>query len=343
MKNKIIKLANALCSAPGVSGREESVAEILTERLSKYGKPETTKLGSVVCCVNDGKPGAPHLLLTAHLDQVGMIVTKVEENGFLRVSAVGGLDRRLLAAQRLTVHTENGDVPAVVASTPPHLQSGEETVPKIEEIIIDTGLCGNEADILSVGDVITFKSGFKTLNENTIASAALDDRIGCTAVLLAAEKLAKQQPNCKISVLFASQEETGCAGSLGDIFNIKPDSAIAVDVSFANGFGIPETKCGKLGGGAMIGIAPILDRKMYKAFLKLAEKNKTVCQTEVMSGRTSTDADSIVTAVGGIRTALLSIPLRNMHTPTELVRISDVETVVKLIAAFAEEAENYVD
>lgn len=343
MKDKIIALAESLCRAPGVSGREESAAGVISEFLSKYASPSVTRLGSVICCVNEGEPDMPHLMLTAHIDQVGMIVTKTEENGFLRVSAVGGLDRRLLAAQRLTVHTAKGAVPAVIASTPPHLQSGEETVPEMEEIIVDTGLCGKEADILSPGDVITFNGEFKVLNENTIVSSALDDRIGCTAVLLAAEELAKKKPACKISVLFTSQEETGCAGSLGDILNVKPDLAIAVDVSFADGFGVPETKCGKLGGGAMIGIAPILDRKLYKALLSLADKMNIACQTEVMNGRTSTDADSIVTAAGGIRTALISIPLRNMHTPTELIRVSDVKTVIKLITAFASEAEKYVD
>ena len=339
---EVLELAQALCTAPGISGREgdraHGAAEVAKELLAPLGKVEVSPLGSVICTVQEGKAGAPHLMLEAHLDQIGMVVTCLEDGGFVRVSNVGGLDRRLLPALPVTIHAKTGDYAAVVASTPPHLSGGEEKPMKMEDLVIDTGFSDEKArELFAPGDPITMDSAFTVLGEERMLSASQDDRIGCVAVIGAAREIARTKPDCRVTVVLASMEEVGGQGAGAAAFALAPDEAIAVDVSFADGFGVPKSHCGKMGGGPMIGIAPALDNAMTARLEALAGEEGIPCQLEAMGGRTSTDADAIFVARGGVRTALISIPLRNMHTSVELVDARDVAMTAQLLAAYAKE------
>ncbi|MEG2054450.1 MAG: M42 family peptidase, partial [Oscillospiraceae bacterium] len=155
----------------------------------------------VVCNYSCGIQNAPKILLTAHLDQIGMIVTNVLKDGFLKVAQVGGVDRRLLPSQRVIVQTGENNINGVVCSTPPHLQEGKETVIKMKDVLIDTGLSGEDANILSVGDTVCFAPCFEVLNNKILAATALDDRIGCVAIMLAAEKIKTDKIPCDVCVL----------------------------------------------------------------------------------------------------------------------------------------------
>ncbi|MEG2088156.1 MAG: M20/M25/M40 family metallo-hydrolase [Angelakisella sp.] len=336
----ITAMTERLTGVVGVAGRESAAAKVAAEYLAPLGEVTVTSLGSVLCTVCRGEPGAPHLLLEAHLDQIGLVVTYLEENGFLRIHTVGGYDRRLLPAAPVTVHADSGDYAGVISSVPPHLAGKDDKPLKIEDFLVDTGFSTEKAkELFAPGNMITLNQRFAQLANGRIATGALDDRIGCVAVIAAAEQLHREGCRCKVTVLLASQEEVGGIGSGTAAYQVKPDMAIAVDVSFAEGFGAPEHRCGKLGEGVMIGIAPVLDNSMTDQLLAFAKKYKLPYQPEAMGGHTGTDADDLVVTANGIRTALLSIPQRNMHTTVETVDMADVMGTAELMVHFAKEVQ----
>lgn len=335
---RIVELAKALTCVAGVAGREHPAVETALPYLRPLGEVSVSPLGSVSCTVCNGETSGPHVLLEAHLDRIGLVVSRLEENGFLRFANVGGFDRRLLPAAPVTVHADSGDFCGVIASVPPHLSDENDAPLKIEELVIDTGFSTAKAkELFRPGDIVTLDSSFLTLAGGRIACAAMDDRIGCVAVLAAAEELKKSEINCRVTVLFSSQEETGGHGARTSAFALHPSEAIAVDVSFGAGFGAPAAKCGKMGDGTMIGIAPVLNRPMTRKLTELAEKFDIPYQVEVMGGGTGTDADVIAIAAGGVKTALLSIPLLNMHTVVETVAVEDVISTARLMVEYVKE------
>ena len=252
-RSEIVRMTRLLCQAPGTSGREDGAAEAAEALLSPLGRVERTPLGSVLCHVCKGEPGAPHLMLEAHLDQIGMVVTRVEKDGFLRVANVGGLDCRLLPASPVTVHARQGRYHGVIASTPPHLSTGKEKPLKMEEILVDTGLSGEKAkELFAPGDPITLDGEFAEMENGLMLSPAQDDRVGCVAVIAAAMMLKDRAPKCRVTVCLSAQEETSGYGAGTAAFALAPDMALLVDVSFGDGFGVKEWECGTMNGGVEI-------------------------------------------------------------------------------------------
>lgn len=343
MKKEEKQLLQALCEAAGVSGDEKNVAAVAEQYLKGFAKSiQLTPLGSLTAEICEGKPHAPHLVLTAHMDQIGFIVTHLAEKGFLYAAAVGGYDGRILAGQRVTVHTAQGDENAVIASTPPHLQQDKETPPETGHVLLDTGYTEAEAKKhFAPGDTVTLNGVYAELLGGRVSAPALDDRSGCAAVLMAAKKLAGNPVECRVSVLLASQEETHGAGALSAMGALHPDLALAVDVSFAKACGAPAHHCGTLSKGPMIGFAPILSKKVSKRLTALAQQLKLPYQVEVMGGTTGTDADQIAASGAGVVTGLVSIPQKYMHTPVEIVDWADIEATAVLLEAFAKEAQDY--
>ena len=333
---RIAAAARKLCEAPGPSGRECAAYAAAKELLSPMGEVKRTPLGSLLCCVNEGKEGAPHLLLEAHLDQIGFIVTRVEE-GFLRFSKIGGIDARWLPATPVVIHAA-GDYPGIITSVPPHLAGdGSDHSIKIENLLIDTGFTAETAaKLFAPGDIVTFAAKPVELQNKRLAGPALDDRIGCAAVIAAAEEIAAEKPDCRVTVLLSSMEEVGGQGAETGGFTSQPDYAIAVDVSFGDGFGCAPEKTSPLGGGTMLGYAPTLNRDFTLKLKKLAEENNIPLQHEPMGGRTGTDADELA-AGRGIKMALLSIPLRSMHTVAETIDPEDAANTARLMALAAKE------
>lgn len=331
-------MARSLCAPAGVSGREAEVFAAAAQELKKYGQVEKTPLGSLLCTVNEGEENAPHLLLEAHLDQIGLVVTRVEEGGFLRFAPVGGIDCRWLPASPVMIHAATGDFPGVITSVPPHLADKDEKEIKAETLLIDTGFSAESAKILfAPGDVAVFDTALLPLQNGRMAGMALDNRAGCVAVLAAAAMVAKEKPRARVSVLLASMEEVGGQGALTGAFAAAPDYAIAVDVSFADGFGIKPEQCGTLGAGPMLGLSPLLGREWGRKLRRTAAENGIPLQNEVMGGRTGTDADDIAITGCGVHCALLSIPLRSMHTMVETVDGADIMNTARLMALAAKE------
>lgn len=331
------ELLTRLCCSIGTPGRESDAVNTASEILQPMGKVEHTALGSIICRLNPWIEGRKVVMLEAHIDQVGLVVSSLSGEGFIRVASCGGIDSRILPGCPFIVHTKKGPVPAVGVSVPPHLQSGDSAgkPQKIEDMLLDTFLSGDQAEkTITPGDIITYDFPPAELVGGLFAAPALDNRAGCASVILSGQILGGKDYGVNVVLLLASMEEVGGQGARTASHSIMPDLSIAVDVTYGMSPGMPENKCFKLGSGAQIGIAPILNRKLTGTLADIAEGMSLPYGYEVMGGNTGTDADQIAVARCGVPTALLSIPLRNMHSPSEIVDMKDVETTAKLMAEF---------
>ena len=330
----LMECLESLCGAAGAGGLEEA-AHTAAECLKAYADDvQMDALGNVTGIRRCGTENAPVILLEAHIDEIGFIVTGVDDQGFVHVSPCGGVDRRTLAAAEVVIWADK-PYPGVFCSTPPHLSSGTEALGDISDMGIDVGMDAKKArQKILPGTRVTFRPDMRTLTDTRVSSKSLDDRAGVASILYCLDQLGDKPLAWDVAVAFAVQEELGCRGSATAAYALKPDRAIAVDVSFALTPHDNPAKCGLLGKGPMIGYAPGLDSGMTRCLDALAEERGIPHQSEVMGGDTGTDADSISGVRDGVPTALLSIPLRYMHTPIEVVDIRDVENVGKLMAEY---------
>lgn len=329
----IDSLLRSLTEAVGVSGHEQAAAKTAMQLLGAYMPAEMDALGSVTG--RKTGPG-PHILLDAHLDQIGMIVTAVDDAGFLRVAPCGSPDPRIMAAATVTVY---GKEPlfGVVATMPPHLAGDDKNKAKdIRDIAIDIGLDKAQATALvSPGDRVELRREYTPLLGTRVSGKSFDDRAGIAVILRCLEKL-KNTP-CNLTVLFSVQEETGGSGAEAAGFAAEAEEALVVDVSFAAAPGIPAEKSAPMGSGAMVGYAPTLDYAMSRTLEDIAARENIPCTAEVMGGRTSTNADSIQPGRAGVKCGLLSVPIRNMHTGAEVLALADIEAAASLMAAYVTE------
>lgn len=329
-----VELLKKLTAPVAVSGAEENITEVLKALLEPYGEVTVDSLNNVYCTFGEGY----HFLLDAHLDEIGFVVKEITKDGFLKVSNVGGVDRRMLLASEVSVWGDK-EYRGVISTLPPHLQKAddEKNAPEMDDIAIDIGMTKEQAEKgISLGDRVTFKRNFTQLAGNQVSSCVLDDRAGIAAILLVVEKL--KDVNAKITVAFSSQEEVGTRGAKVVPYGKNVDEAIAVDVSFGYTPMCDKSNCGEIGKGPMIGISPILDKTISGKLKEVAEKNTIPYQLEVMGGgHTGTNADVITVSERGVRTALISIPEKYMHSPVEVVDTTDIENVANLIAAYIKE------
>lgn len=331
--SELSALLEKLCGAKGVSGAENEAAAVAAELLGKYMPVTVDALGSVTGTSGNG---GVHILLDAHLDQIGLVVTAIDEDGFIKVAKCGGADIRVLAAAEVTVHGKE-KLFGVITSTPPHLSTSDDSgkAKGFDDIAVDIGTDKKAAEkLVSLGDRITFNGEFMHLAGSRVSSPSIDDRAGVAAILRCLEILEDKELNCKLSVMFSVQEETGGSGAQTAAFAADADEAIAVDVSFASAPGVSSEKYASLGGGAMVGYAPSLDYEMSRKLTEIAEKENIPNQCEVMGGKTGTNCDEIQVAGKGVKTALISVPLRNMHTAVEVCDLEDIESTARLMAEY---------
>ena len=325
IKNTLFSLSGA-CNAFYV--REAS--DIAFDILSKYAKT-IKKSGLTVIGEIKGESDYT-IMLDAHIDEVGFVVTNVDDNGFLTVNKAGGIDIRALAAKTVTIHGKE-KIKGVFCSTPPHLSSGKTEYDDISKIKIDTMFGKKAKELISVGDVVTYSTVPFDLGDK-VAGKSFDNRAGVVCLLELAERLSCKKLPCNVVFSLCDSEEIGCRGSRTATFSVNPDEAIAIDVSFGDGPNISPDECGEVGSGAMVGISPVLDKRISNKFINLAKQNKIPYQCEVMGGKTSTDSDVISITREGVKTGLLSIPLRNMHTDVEVLDIADIKSVCDILEAY---------
>lgn len=327
------KLCFELADKVGTSGDEKEAAAFAQEKLNKFMQTDIDILGSVTGTFGNGKT---HILLDAHIDQIGLVVRGVDDKGFILVDRVGGPDERVLVGAEVYVHSKE-KLFGVICSTPPHLLSEDDKKSgiKIKNLAVDVGLSKEKVlDIVDIGDRITLRNNQFTLLNDNIVSGAFDDRCSMAVILRALEMVEGKINNLKITVLFSSMEETGGSGAKTGSFSAMPDYAIAVDVGFGDDPYTDKTTTIELGKGPSIGISPTLDRAFTKELISICKDKNIPYQHDVMGGRTGTNADSINNTGKGVRTALLSVPLRYMHTGVEVININDIENSAKLIAGY---------
>lgn len=328
-----------LAGERGPSGFERPVAQAAQELLSPLvDETWLDRMGNLIGVRRCGRTGAKKLLLDAHLDEIGLMVTGHAE-GFLRFAAIGGVDPRMLPDREVTVLT-HPPLPGVVACLPPHVLTREEedkAIP-VDKLCIDVGLTQEEAQRrVPVGVPITYRGGCFPLGKKRICGKSLDDRACFAALLLCAQYLKDKPADVDVYFMGSTREEVSGAGASCGAFAIHPDYCVAVDVTHGRTPDLrdPEGRAFRLGGGPVIGVGPNMARWMTRRFQEKAKALDMPCQLEVMAGDTGTNAWGMQICREGIATAILSLPLRYMHTPVEVVDKTDLEQVGRLLHAFA--------
>ena len=325
-----------LCAIGAPSGFEGPAAQAAQELLKPLmDEVWTDRLGNVIGVRRCGKPGAKKLLLDAHLDEVGLTVTGIE-NGFLRFAAIG-VDLRMLPDREVTVLTEPPML-GVVACLPPHVLSAEERekAPKLEELFIDVGLSQQEAERrVPLGTPVVYRANFLRLGERQLCGKAMDDRSCFAALLRAAELLQGRELDVDLYVLGSTREEVGGMGAKVVTQALAPDFCVAVDVTHGRTPDSPKDEAFVLGGGPAVGIGPNMTRWMTRRMLDKAEQEGIAVQKEIMERSSGTNGWGMQICNEGVATAVLSIPLKYMHTPVETLERSDIEDTARLLAAFA--------
>lgn len=330
----MIATLEALCLASGPSGREGPVADLALDLMRPLlDEVWTDRFGNAVGLRRCGKPNAKRVVLDAHLDEVGLLIIGAED-GFLRFRSVGGIDPRMLPDREITLLTDPPSF-GLVAVLPPHVQQpgdGDKSLP-LSDLYIDAGLTQEEGEKL-IGTFAVPRGSFRALGDRAVSAKALDDRAGFAALLRTTELLQGEALDVDLYLLGSSREETNGSGALVGAFALEPDCFVAVDVTHARTPDGPKDETFPAGKGPAIGIGPNIARWMSDRFQAKAEALDLSWSAEVMAGNTGTNAWRVQTAREGIATAVLSLPLKYMHSPVETLDLGDLEDTAALLAAF---------
>lgn len=335
------ELLMALTNAVGPSGREDRAAQILIDFFTTgEGRPwitalERDRLGNIILRKEGSSPQPPRLMLAAHLDEIGLIVTSFEE-GFLRFSPIGGVDQRVLPGQEVIVHGRE-DLPGVIGAKPPHLQQPDESkkAVKIEDMVIDLGLAADRmAALVHVGDPVTIKRDCCALRNNFYAGKAMDDRASVVALVECLRRLKDFRHEAEVLAVITVQEELGVRGALVSAYGLNPDLGIAVDVTHGEMPGLADYEGFKLGQGPAIVTGPPVHPLIFEKLKTAAEAGKVKYQVEAEVTPRGTDAYAIQIAQAGVASGLVSIPLRYMHTSVETLALDDLKETGRLLAEF---------
>jgi putative aminopeptidase FrvX len=345
-------LLHDLLTTAGPSGYERAAAEVWRGAARGFtARVSGDVVGSSVALV-DGTANGPRLAVVGHIDEIGLVVTHVDDQGMLWFTNVGGWDPVILVGQRVEVQTAGGAIAGVVGKKPIHLLKPDERekAPKLTDLHIDIGAKdGDEArGLVRIGDVAVIAGEPVELPNGRVASRALDNRLGCYIALEAARRVAAAggAPG-EVAAVAVAQEETTFGGATTTAFSLEPQVAIVVDVTHATDApGIDAKEQGKheLGSGAVIARGPVLHPRVFELLLETAEAEGIPHTIESHMGRgTFTDADAIHLSRSGVATGGVFIPLRYMHSPVEMTQLDDVEACIALIAAFAQRLTADVD
>ena len=340
MRKASYEFLRKLLSTPGPSGNEEAAASVWRTEAEKFAEVRGDRMGNSFATLNGG--GTPKVMLSGHIDEIGLMITHINDEGLLRFQGVGGWDPQVLVGQRVLIQTRNGEVPGVIGKKAIHLMESEERkkVSEIKNLWIDIGAKdGDEAkERVRVGDVGVIDQELLELPNERIASRSLDNRMGAFVVLEALRLLSEENGlDAEVVAVASVQEEIGLYGARGAAFGLDPDAAIAVDVTHATDTpGVSKNEHGDhaLGSGPVITRATNLSPIITDGLIAAAEEEGIAYTLEADSRFTSTDADAIQFTRAGIATGLVSIPNRYMHSPNEIVALEDLENCARLIAAY---------
>ena len=322
-----------LCTCTAPSGFEGPAAAVAAELLRPLvDEVSIDRMGNVLGVRRSKTPNAPKLLLDAHLDEIGLIVTGVED-GFLRFRSIGGVDPRMLPGRELVVLT---DPPLRGLVACPAGGDENKSVP-LNELYVDVGLSQEEAErAVPVGTPMVYRAGCFPLGEDQMCGKSMDDRACFVTLLRAAELLRDKELDVELHILGSTREEVSGAGAVVGTWAVAPDFCVAVDVTHGKTPDGPADKTFELGGGPTIGVGPNMTRWMTERMIAKAKEHGIPYQLEIMSGHTGTNGWEMQISREGVATSVLSLPLKYMHTPVETLSLADMEGVAQLLAAFVE-------
>jgi len=330
------ELIKTLSERPGPPGRET----ITSQTLKTLWQPltdeiHTDAMGNLIALKRgNGAEPRPALMIDAHMDEIGLIVTGIE-NGFVRAHGLGGTDRRVLLGLEVDVHGRT-HLPGIIGSRPPHVLSASERrrVQPWHEIFIDLGLPEDEVRAqVRVGDHVTIHQEAQRLRNDRVAAKALDNRASITALTLSLEALRTRRHDWDVYAVATVQEELGVKGAITSAYGVDPDLALALDVTFAKQYNDKRTGTFELGEGPTLGIGPNIHPAVLSLLQKAAESQEIEVALEPLPGSSGTDAWGVQIAREGIPTGLISIPVRYMHQPIEVAALVDIERTGRLLTA----------
>jgi len=338
MQKDALEFLREVMNAPSPSGFEQPVQRRVRKRLEEFADRVWTDVhGNCFGVVNEKAP--LRVMLAGHADEIGLMVTHVDKEGFVYFDAVGGIDHTLLPGLRVEIHTSAGKVHGVIGKKPIHLMDPKEReqVPKITDLWIDVG-ARDEEDALkavAVGDVATVAGDMQILRNDVAVGRGFDDRVGAFVVVEAIRAISRRKPRVAVFAVSTVQEELGLRGARTSAFAVDPHAGIAVDVGFASDFPTAEKKhlgTVKLGGGPLLHRGANINPVLGEHLMNVARKKRIPFQVSAEPKATGTDANAIQVNRAGAAAALVSVPNRYMHTPVELVSLKDVENTVRLLA-----------
>jgi endoglucanase len=343
----IVPLLKRLSEAHSVSGYEHEVRSIIQKEFGPHtDEIQTDSLGNVIALKQGaGSEPRPAIMLAAHMDEIGLIVSELEE-GFIHFQKVGGFDDRVLLGQEVLVHGREALL-GIIGARPPHVlprDQREKPIP-YDKLRIDVGLSPDELpNLVRVGDLITMNRELIELQSDLVSGKALDNRASVAAVALCLKELSRIRHRWDVYAVATVQEEVGVKGAITSAYGLQPDIGIAIDATWAKQPGATEEYTFELGKGPTIGCGPNFHPKLQEALVETARSLEMSYHLEPTTRPPGTDAAAIQISREGIPAALISIPVRNMHTPAETVSVKDIERVARLLAAFITQLDDgYLD
>lgn len=319
---------------PGVTGNEHEAAAYIAECFAPY--VDEVWETPLHCVVAHKKGNGPRVMICAHLDEIGMMVSRIEKDGSLRLKSVGGVDPRVLPGMRVRVYGKNGMMTGVVGAKAPHLLTNEEREENynFDTLFVDMGMSYEKVcENIRIGDTVCFEARYVELQGGNVACKTIDDR-GCVAIMLkAAELLGDMRHDADLYFVSTCQEEIGSYGAMTQGFAIEPDLGVAFDVCHAETPGAPKYSSSKPD-SLVLSKGPYLNAYMVKKMEECARENGVALQTAIDPRYTATDADELATARDGIPTVLLSLPLKYMHTNVETFDMHALTEGARLLAHY---------
>ena len=339
------EILKELTDAWGISGYEEGAAEVAAKHLKPFSDEVTIdKMGNVIALKRGDQTGDRRYkaLLAAHLDQIGLMVTKIEDGGFMRFTRIGGIDTSTLPGQEVDIMGKE-TLRGIIGSKPPHLQEpGESGKPtKLEDLYIDTGLSKEEVEEkVELGTLVKVAGEFTDLGNGGFAAQAMDDRSAVASLVETLRRLTMRKHSWDVYAVATTQEEISGLGAMATTFRLEPEIAVAIDVTFGNGPGIAERDACPLNKGPAIGSGPNFHPRITKKLEDLAKENEITHQMEYAPYPGGTDAYTTQVVMAGIPSGLLSIPLRNMHSTVEVLKLDDVKRLAELLCVFISQLDS---
>ncbi len=337
----IIKILEYLSQLVAVPGYEKDAAEKCAILFMDWcDKVSVDKFFNVICIKKGYNKAAKKLMITAHIDEIGFLVNSIDDKGFVGLTNVGGIDSKILLAQEVIIHGRQ-DIIGVIGATPPHLLKPEDVgkAVKLKDLKVDTGFSGEELKkYISIGDTVSLKSKLTIMNEQKASGKSLDNRASITCMLEILRLLKDVNHENDLVLVASSQEETGLAGIMTASYALRPDAAIVIDTCHGDIPDLSKEVSSTPGKGPEISIGPNLQPKLVSKLFEIGRENGIPFQKMVEAGDTGTEAWATQVSANGIPTALLSIPVRYMHTTVETVNLEDIKFTARLVSEFAKQS-----